>query len=76
MRLILQLLVMLSLLPMYTNSAEKASNKVSVQGKVVKQVVVKNSKGQKQKCQIVLDTKTKKKYTVCHPNNTNEKARI
>jgi hypothetical protein len=69
MRLILQVLVMLALLPMDSHSSEKASNKVSVQGKVVKQVVVKTSKGQKQKCQIVLDTKTKKKYTVCHPSN-------
>lgn len=69
MRLILQVLIMLALLPIDSHSAEKASNKVSVQGKVVKQVVVKNSKGQKQKCQIVLDNKTKKKYTVCHPSN-------
>lgn len=71
MRLILQFLVLLALLPTDAYSANK-SDKVEVKGKVVKQVVVKNNKGQKQKCQIVLDTKTKKKYTVCHPNNIGE----
>lgn len=71
MRLILQLLVLLTLIPTDAYSANKG-DKVEVKGKVVKQVVVKNDKGQKQKCQIVLDTKTKKKYTVCHPNNIGE----
>jgi hypothetical protein len=65
MRLILQFLVLLALIPTDAYSANKG-DKVEVKGKVVKQVVVRN-KGQKQKCQIVLDTKTKKKVTVCNP---------
>jgi len=33
----------------------------------VKQTTVRDNKGKKQSCQVVVDSKTKRRYTVCHP---------
>jgi hypothetical protein len=72
MRYLMQLLIILALIPMDAYSAPskapaKAPSTVKVQGKVVKQTTVRDNKGKKQSCQVVVDNKTKKKYTVCHP---------
>jgi hypothetical protein len=68
MRYLMQLLIILALIPMDAYSASnKAPTTVKVQGKVVKQTTVRDNKGKKQSCQVVVDNKTKKRYTVCHP---------
>ena len=72
MRYLMQLLIILALTPVDAYSApDKTTNKapttVKVQGKVVKQTTVRDNKGKKQSCQVVVDNKTKKRYTVCHP---------
>jgi hypothetical protein len=76
MRYLIQLLIVLALIPMdvYSASAKttnktanKSPNTVKVQGKVVKQTTVRDNKGKKQSCQVVVDSKTKRRYTVCHP---------
>ena len=51
---------------LYSTPVDASSPKtVEVKGKVVKQVVLKDRSGRKKKCQIVIDKKTKKEYTVC-----------
>jgi len=54
-------------LMLYTVPSEAASNKkdVTVKGKPVKTVVMKDRAGRKKVCQIVIDKKTKQKVTVC-----------
>jgi hypothetical protein len=68
----MQLLIILALIPVDAYSAStkvsvKTHTTVKVQGKVVKQTTVRDNKGKKQACQVVVDNKTKKRYTVCHP---------
>jgi hypothetical protein len=71
MRYLMQLLIILALIPMDAYAVNKAPSKtpstVKVQGKVVKQTTVRDNKGKKQSCQVVVDSKTKRRYTVCHP---------
>lgn len=62
MRYILQLLVFIAFLPLDSHATAK---KVKVDGVAKKQAIVKDSKGQKKKCHIVVDKKTKKEYLVC-----------
>ncbi len=57
-------IVILALM-LYTVPSEAAQKDVTVKGKPVKTVVMKDRAGRKKVCQIVVDKKTKKEYTVC-----------
>lgn len=57
-------IVILALM-LYTIPSEAAQKDVVVKGKPVKTVVMKDRAGRKKVCQIVVDKKTKKEYTVC-----------
>ena len=59
-------IVILALM-LYTVPSEAASNKkdVTVKGKPVKTVILKDRAGRKKVCQIVIDKKTKQKVVVC-----------
>jgi len=59
-------IVILALM-LYAIPSEAASNKkdVTVKGKPIKTVVMKDRAGRKKVCQIVIDKKTKQKVVVC-----------
>lgn len=52
-------------LMLYTVPSEAAQKDVTVKGKPVKTVVLKDRAGRKKVCQIVIDKKTKQKITIC-----------
>jgi hypothetical protein len=57
-------IVILTLM-LYTVPSEAAQKDVTVKGKPVKTVVMKDRAGRKKVCQIVVDKKTKQKVVVC-----------
>jgi hypothetical protein len=57
-------IVILALM-LYTIPSEAAQKDVTVKGKPVKTVVMKDRAGRKKVCQIVVDKKTKQKVTIC-----------
>ncbi len=44
----------------------KQAKEIAVKGKATKSVVLKDRAGRKKNCQVVVDKKTKKEYTVCN----------
>lgn len=57
-------IVILALM-LYTVPSEASQKDVTVKGKPVKTVVMKDRAGRKKICQIVIDKKTKQKVTIC-----------
>jgi hypothetical protein len=57
--------VVILVLMLYTVPSEAAQKDVTVKGKPVKTVVMKDRAGRKKVCQIVVDKKTKQKVTIC-----------